>query len=109
MSDFAREHARTDDIDTSHISAERAESMALRHKALIYAALKTGGPQTSDELARQVGLLPHQVIKRVSDLRNDGVVMDSGDRRPTRTGRPAAVWALRPKEIVRDPTGEQAA
>ena len=99
MTDFARDHARTADIDTSHTSAERAESMAVRHKLAIYAVLKTDGSQTSDEIARKVGLLPHQVIKRVSDLRNEGSVIDSGERRPTRTGRPAAVWKLAPVQL----------
>jgi predicted ArsR family transcriptional regulator len=96
MTDFAREHARNDNIDTSHVSAERAESMAERHKGAIYAVLKADGPQTSDEIARKVGLLPHQVIKRVSDLRNENAVVDSGERRQTRTGRPAAVWKVAP-------------
>ena len=99
MTDFAREHARSDDIDTSHVSAERAESMAARHKLAIYAAIKADGPQTSDEIARKVGLLPHQVIKRVSDLRNENAVIDSGERRQTRTGRPAAVWKLAPVQL----------
>jgi predicted ArsR family transcriptional regulator len=99
MTDFAREHARSTDIDTSHVSAERAESMAARHKAAIYAVLKTDGPQTSDEIAQKVGLLPHQVIKRVSDLRNEHAVIDSGERRQTRTGRPAAVWKLAPVQL----------
>jgi predicted ArsR family transcriptional regulator len=99
MTDFAREHARTDDMDTSHISAEMAEDMASRQKKMIYAALVNDGPQTSDEVARNIGLLPHQVIKRMSDLRNEGAVIDSGDRRRTRTGRPAAVWKLKPKQI----------
>ena len=99
MSDFAREHARTDDLDTSHTAAERAESMASAHKMAIYAALVTDGPQTSDEIARKVGLLPHQVIKRVSDLRNEGAVVDSGERRATRAGRPAAVWKLKPVQL----------
>jgi len=99
MTDFAREHARKDNIDTSHVSAERAETMAARHKMAIYAVLKTDGPQTSDEIAAKIGLLPHQVIKRVSDLRNERAVIDSGERRQTRTGRPAAVWKLAPVQL----------
>jgi biotin operon repressor len=35
------------------------------------------------------------VMKRISDLRSDGVVIDSGERRLTRTGRKAAVWKLK--------------
>lgn len=98
MSDFAKTHARTDNIDTSHASAAAAEKMAERHCNMIYRALLEGGPQTSDDLAVAIGLLPHQVIKRVSDLRNDKIVIDSGERRKTRTGRPAAVWVLASKK-----------
>ncbi|MBA2707871.1 MAG: hypothetical protein H0U59_08725 [Gemmatimonadaceae bacterium] len=100
MTDFGKKHARADDIDTSHASAERAADVAARHKKMIHAALVEGGPQTSDEISRTVGLLPHQVIKRVSDLRNDGSIVDSGERRPTRTGRRAAVWKVKPIQQI---------
>jgi predicted ArsR family transcriptional regulator len=43
------------------------------------------------------GLDPLQVMKRVSDLRNEDAVIDSGDRRQTKSGRPAAVWKLKTK------------
>jgi predicted ArsR family transcriptional regulator len=99
MDDFARTHARTDNIDTSHAAAARTESMASKQTAMIHKALDRYGPQTSDEIANRVDLLPHQVIKRVSDLRNSGTVIDSGERRPTRTGRLAAVWRVAPVQL----------
>jgi len=99
MSEFAKTHARSDNIDTSHIAAERAETMADRQRIKIFQALAACGPQTSDEIAIRVGLLTHQVIKRVSDLRNDGVIIDTGERKRTRTGRPAAVWKLKPEQL----------
>jgi predicted ArsR family transcriptional regulator len=99
MSDFAREHAHQDDIDTSHAAAERAESMADRHKALVYAALKTG-PLASEQIARITGLNALQVMKRISDLRNEDAVIDSGERRPTVSGRMAAVWKLKPMQLA---------
>jgi len=97
--DFTKTHARADDIDTSKESSARAKTIAEHHRMKIFQALAEGGPQTSDEIASQVGLLTHQVIKRVSDLRNDGVVVDTGERKPTRTGRPAAVWKLKDKQL----------
>ena len=97
MNDFAREHAHSDDIDTSHTAAERAESMASRHKAMVYRALKTLGQLSSEQIAHMTGLDPLQVMKRVSDLRNEDAVIDSGDRRQTKSGRPAAVWKLKTK------------
>jgi len=45
-------------------------------------------------------LLPHQVIKRVSDLRAADAIVDTGERRRTRTGRPAAVWKIKPSEAA---------
>jgi predicted ArsR family transcriptional regulator len=100
MTEFARTHAPADAIDTSQVSAARAETMAQRQAAAIYACLKVYGAQTSDQIAQHVGLLPHQVIKRVSDLRNANAIVDTGERRRTRTGRPAAVWKIKPSEAA---------
>lgn len=99
MSDFARKHARATDIDTSHASAEQAESMATRHKAMVYAALHRHGPLASEQIATMTDLDALQVMKRVSDLRNEGAVIDSGERRATRTGRMAAVWKIKPAQL----------
>lgn len=98
--DFARTHARTADIDTSHDAAESAESTATRHKAMVYAALKMHGPQTSEQIADRTGLQHAQAWRRVSDLRNDGEVIDSGERRPNKSGRQAAVWRLAPVQLA---------
>ena len=100
MTEFARTHARADDIDTSQASAARAETMAQRQAAAVYACLQVYGPQTSDQIAQHINLLPHQVIKRVSDLRNSNAIVDTGERRRTRTGRPAAVWQIKPSEAA---------
>ena len=88
---FARTHARRGDIDTSHDAAETIEDMATQHKARVYSAL-VSGPKTSQELASHTGLEYLQVVRRVSDLKNDGAIADSGARRPTKSGRQAAVW-----------------
>jgi predicted ArsR family transcriptional regulator len=98
--DFARTHARNDDIDTSHDAAESAESISKRHKAIVYASLKLHGPQTSQEIADQTGLEHAQTWRRVSDLRNDGTIIDSGERRPNKSGRSAAVWKLAPVQLA---------
>lgn len=98
MADFATTHARTDDVDTSHKAAERAESTAMQHKARVYAALKLGA-FTSQQIAQITGLEYLQVVRRVSDLRNEGAIVDSGERRPTISGRLAAVWKLKPAQL----------
>jgi hypothetical protein len=38
------------------------------------------------------------VSARVRELVLSGDIHDSGDRRPTRTGRKAAVWRIRPDD-----------
>lgn len=97
MTDFAKTHAHADDIDTSHIAAERAGGLAGRHRNLVQRALKDHGPQTAENISRRVGLDTLQVMKRISDLRDAGIVIDSGERGRTRAGRPCAVWALAPE------------
>ncbi len=105
MTDFAREHAHADDIDTSHAAAVRAEGMAARHKEIVYAALKAG-PLSSQQIAAATGLEYLQVVRRVSDLRNDGLVIDSGSRRLTKSGRHAAVWKLKAVQLDLPLAGE---
>jgi biotin operon repressor len=92
---FSTTHAHRDDIDTSHEAAGRAENMASRHRSMVHNWLMIIGPQSSEQIAAGVGLDSLQVMKRISDLRSDGVVIDSGERRLTRTGRKAAVWKLK--------------
>lgn len=99
LTDFARKHARRDNINTSHDAAERAEGLAARHKALVYEVLHRDGPLASEQIAAITGLDALQVMKRISDLRNESAVIDSGERRPTRTGRSAAVWKLAPVQL----------
>tara|TARA_R110000772_G_scaffold25515_2_gene66467 strand:+ start:2631 stop:2951 length:321 start_codon:yes stop_codon:yes gene_type:complete len=106
MDDFATTNAHADDIETSVDAAASAESMATKHKDAIHSWLKRVGPQSSEQIAIGVGLNALQVMKRVSDLRNDGVVIDSGERRLTETGRKAAVWKIAPLQIDMLEAGE---
>ena len=95
MNDFVRKHAHMDDIETSFDAAESIEGTAAAHKALVFKTLKKIGPLSSEQIAKVTGLTPLQVMKRVSDLRDGGMVLDSGERRPTVSGRNAAVWRLK--------------
>jgi predicted ArsR family transcriptional regulator len=97
--DFAQLHARADDIDTSKMAARLAEPNALRHKGIILKALETHGPMTSEEIAKMTGLTLWQCGRRVPDLRSEGFVVDTGDRRRNDSGREAAVWGLAKDQI----------
>jgi predicted ArsR family transcriptional regulator len=99
MSDFARTHAHRDDPDTSHIAAERAVPLAERHRQMVLDCLEDQGQLSSEQIASLLGLSSLQVMKRISDLRNEGVVIDSGERKPTMSGRPAAIWKLKEEQL----------
>ena len=95
---------RKSNPDTSKAAADQARQLALAHKAMVIAALKHGRPYTSEEIAAQIKLDPLQVMKRISDLRGEGLIDDTGHRRENASGRKAAVWKLvlnRQSAIVR--------
>lgn len=85
---------RKSNPDTSKSAADKARDLALAHKALVVSVLKHGRPYTSEEIAAMLRLDPLQVMKRISDLRNDGSIEDTGARRENASGRKAAVWKL---------------
>lgn len=91
---FAQTHAHANDPDTSHEAASAAWALATRHKTIIATLLLFHGPLTSQEIADMCNLDYHQVARRISDLKRDGRVQDSGERRASPGGRRAAVWKL---------------
>jgi hypothetical protein len=93
--------ARSTDPDTSHdaaaIAALSPSSAAI--KTAILRALRKHGPRTAFELRELYltdGIGPacqdNSINRRISDLRNIGLVVDTGNRRPTPYGRKAIVW-----------------
>ena len=93
--------ARASDPDTSHdaaaIAALSPNSRAI--KQAIMHALRRHGPRTAFEL-RELYLVdgigpacqPNTINRRVSDLANIGMVVDTGNRRRTPDNRNAIVW-----------------
>ena len=47
---------------------------------------------TGDEIADKLGLATTQVRPRLTGLRKEGRIVDSGDRRPTPLGQASIVW-----------------
>ncbi len=68
--------------------------MAERHKFIIATVLLFYGPMTSGEISDRCDLDYLQVARRMSDLRDDGKVQDSGETRRNPGGRRATVWEL---------------
>lgn len=93
---FATTHAHRSDPATSHEAARAAQPMAERHKHIICAALFWRG-LTSQEISGHCELDYHQIARRIIDLKRDGKVLDSGETRPSPSGRRATVWELAPE------------
>ena len=92
---FATTHAHRNDPATSHEAAQQAQGLAERHKGIIVAVLgNMGVGLTSREICNCCILDYHQVARRISDLKRDGKVQDSGQTRPSPGGRRATVWRL---------------
>ena len=96
---FATTHAHRSDPATSREAARQAQSMAERHKHIILDILEIWqeaslGGMTSQHISENCSLNYHQIARRMSDLKRDGKIVDSGQTRPSPGGRRATVWAL---------------
>jgi DNA-binding transcriptional ArsR family regulator len=86
--------ARATDPDTSHAAAADAAVNAATHRARALAELRAAGclGLTDFELADRTGLQQTSIGKRRGELRDAGLVRDSGQRRPSPSGSAAIVW-----------------
>lgn len=87
---------RFTDPDTSHEAAAMIAPVLRPEQARVFGLLRSA--LTAYEIAtnlRWQGFPRDQscVAKRLSELRDLGLVYDTGQRRPGRTGRPLIVWA----------------
>lgn len=61
-------------------------------RAILYAKI-CAQARTCDELEQELPHWTHQSVSaRINELHKSGYIKDSGERRPTRTGRQAIVW-----------------
>jgi predicted ArsR family transcriptional regulator len=91
--DFARTHTHRGDPDTSIHAAESVQAMASRHRAAILREIVVSDrPIAAEPIADKLGLTTLQVMKRISDLKNDDLIYDSGARHQNRSGRWAVKW-----------------
>jgi hypothetical protein len=87
-------HART---DTSIDAADSIiDSINELQRTILAFILDTEGEDvtgaTCDEIEEELGLKHQTASARVRELSQRGLIVDSGDRRPTRSGRQAIVW-----------------
>ena len=83
--------------DTSRAAAEAIRPHAPRQqdRALASIAARYSDGMTCDEVELELGLSHQTASARIRDLVKAGAIVDSGRRRPTRTGRKAAVYVAK--------------
>ncbi len=87
-------NARESDPWTSHAAASRVREFATGHIAIILDCLREHGPSTADEIASRVGLLSHQVNKRLSDCQKRELARPTGLCRLSASNRLERVWEV---------------
>ena len=88
------QHARRVDPHTSRRAAGSVQSSARAIADQIRREIETRGPGTFSELATRTGIGEQQVWKRLSDLKNWGLIEPSGEERPGPSGRSQTVWRV---------------
>lgn len=79
-------------------TSDRAALMIAEHapslRERILATIRESGPKglTDDEGEAMLGIIAQTYTPRRGELRQMGLIRDSGERRLTRAQRPAAVW-----------------
>lgn len=83
-------------VETSILAGKKAGRNSAENKKKILQSLKTDFPDgaTSYEMADFLKKDHAGIQPRVSDLRHEGLVVDSGKTRPNHKGNKAIVWVL---------------
>jgi len=89
-----RKRARTTDPFTSHIAGERIEAhgRAASQRRACLVAVRTWPGSTSAELAERMGEDRHMPGRRLSELKDDGVICNGVARRCAVTGAKCLTW-----------------
>ena len=79
---------------TSGVAADRIAGYAAKQRADVLAVIVKAGAfgATDAEIESATGIRAQSVSPRRGELRALGLIVDSGKRRNTPRGRPAAVW-----------------
>lgn len=78
---------------TSVTAGQRIRLPAKTFRGQVLDALRAG-PKTDEEICKATGLRGSSVRPRRGELVHEGLVVDSGQVRPTHSGRDAIVWRL---------------
>jgi|GEM_PF-1769928 len=92
---FTERAVRNTDPDTSHAAAQRAPTARARDRMLVlHEHAKHPAGLTDFELAANLDRQQTSVGKRRGELRDAGLIHDTGNRWPAPSGSAAIVWAL---------------
>ena len=81
-------------VDTSIAAADALAPKLGRLQRMAEDAIRDAGwlGLTADELAARLNMDRWSIQPRTSELKRKGLIRDSGQRRPNRTGKKAIVW-----------------
>lgn len=85
-------------VDTSIAAARSVEMSTGRLQRIALRAIRAAGARglTTNELAARVRICRDSIQPRTSELRELGLIRDSGGRRPNANGKNAIVWVACP-------------
>jgi hypothetical protein len=81
--------------DTSKAAAESMEPHVTRLAGLVLDYLKFRGARTCEEVEQGLGFRRSTASARITELKLKGKIEDTGERRPTESGRKAIVWRVK--------------
>ena len=80
--------------DTSRGAAKAATPAMKDRQREIVDTLTLYGPLTQEAIATAVSRPIQSINPRVNELARMGLIRDTGERRPTKSGKRAAVWEV---------------
>jgi hypothetical protein len=81
----------------SELAANAISPTAAKLRAMVLAEFqRTGAGLTADEIAKDLNLSVLSVRPRVSELRRNGQIEQTGSRRKNASGMTATVWRISP-------------
>jgi hypothetical protein len=91
--------------ETSEAAAESVSSESGRIRRRVFALLLASGAEglTCDEVEQREGMRHQTTSPRIWELVRQGLVLDSGRKRKTRSGRGAVVWIAAAGVAANDP------
>jgi predicted transcriptional regulator len=75
----------------AYLSTPAAERQAMRDRIMRFAMRRGSAGITIDEISQKAGLAPNCISGRISELKRDGLLVTTSERRNTRLGRAARV------------------